>query len=59
MPMHWPRDDDNENRMVAALAVAVLGLDLIAKGTDPDPQQGAATVLRFLRERYDVTPKHT
>jgi len=45
-----------EGRIVPALAVAMLGLDLIAKGTCPDARKDAATMLEFLKTKYGVTP---
>jgi hypothetical protein len=45
-----------EGRIVPALAVAMLGLDLIAREIGPDARKDAATVLEFLKTKYGVTP---
>jgi hypothetical protein len=45
-----------EGRIVPALAVAMLGLDLIAKGTCCDGRRDAGAVLEFLKTKYGVTP---
>jgi hypothetical protein len=49
--------DSEEERLVAALAVAVLGLDLIAKSKSADRcRRDAAVVLEHLARVYGVTP---
>jgi hypothetical protein len=52
-------DDEDPQKPLVALGVAILGLTLIADERMDNPREIAVRVLRTLAEKYGYTPENT